>query len=60
MDHSPEELEYFSSKQNKKPEEKKEYHERPRSQRIMSWILIAIVLFAFFGTCYWLINFGRM
>ncbi len=59
MDHSPEELEYFSSKQNNEPAQKEEYHERPVSQRILSWILIGIVLFAFFGTCYWLINYGR-
>lgn len=59
MDHSPEELEYYSHKQNSESEKKEEYHERPISQRIMSWILIAIVLFAFWGTCYWLVNFGR-
>lgn len=59
MDHSPEELEYYSFKQGNEPEKKEEYHERPRSQRILSWVLIGIVLFAFLGTCYWLVNFGR-
>ena len=57
MEHSTENLEHISSSQQ--TEIKKEYHERPLSHRIVSWVLIAIVLFAFIGTCYWLANYGR-
>ena len=56
MDHTPEELEYFSS--NQKPEEKQELHERPVKQRLISWVLIILVLFGFIGTCYWLAFYG--
>ena len=58
MEHSTENLEHFSADQQ--PQECKEYHERPRSHRIISWALIAIVLFAFLGTCYWLAFYGRV
>ena len=57
MEHSTENLEHISA--NQQPEEKKEYHERPLSHRIVSWVLIAVVLFAFIGTCYWLAFYGR-
>jgi len=56
MDHSKEELEHFSA--NQQPKEKQEYHERPIGHRILSWLLIAVVLFAFLGTCYWLAFYG--
>ena len=58
MGHSPEELDQFSREQVE--QDKTEYTPRPLSQRIISWILIAIVLFAFLGTCYWLAFFGKV
>ena len=57
MEHTTENLEHFSGRQQ--PEEKESYHERPIGHRILSWILIAVVLFAFVGTCYWLAYYGR-
>ena len=57
MDHSTENLEHFSAAQQ--PEEKKEYHARPLSHRIISWAVIVVVLLAFLGTCYWLAFYGR-
>lgn len=55
MEHTPEGLEYYSSEQT--PREKEPYVKRPKSHVIMAWIGIAIVLFAFLGTCYWMVNF---
>lgn len=55
MDHSPESLEHFSREQT--PEEKQAYTPRPKKHIILAWIAIAIVLFAFFGTCYWMVNY---
>ncbi len=57
MDHTPENLEHLSSEN--RPEENK-YQPRPIRQLVLAWVLIAIVLFAFLGTCYWMINFGRV
>ena len=56
MGHIPEELEYTSNQQN--TEEKPFIPEHPLHHRIISWILIAIVLFGFLGTCYWLAFYG--
>lgn len=56
MDHSPEELEQFSASQH--PKEPEKYTRRPVLHVILAWVLIAIVLFGFLGTCYWL-AFGR-
>ena len=53
MEHSPENLEHFSSEQQQ-GEEKKAYFARPKWQLVLAWVAIAIVLFAFLGTCYWL------
>ena len=55
MDHTPESLEHYS--QENAPVEKQEYTPRPKSHIILAWIGIAIVLFAFFGTCYWMVNY---
>ncbi|MGN0980965.1 MAG: hypothetical protein ACI4PT_11640 [Candidatus Avoscillospira sp.] len=55
MDHTPESLEHYS--QENAPAEKQEYTPRPKSHIILAWIGIAIVLFAFFGTCYWMVNY---
>lgn len=56
MEHTPENLEHFSSNQG--DEEIKKYTKRPIGHVIMAWILTGIVLFGFLGTCYWL-AFGR-
>ena len=34
------------------------YRPRPKRQLVLAWVLIAVVLFAFFGTCYWMMNYG--
>ena len=39
-------------------EEKPHYTPRPKSHIVMAWILVGVVLFAFLGTCYWLM-FGK-
>ena len=56
MEHTPEELRTISDNEN--TEHKQGYQERPVIHRIVSWILIAIVLFGFLGTCYWLAFYG--
>lgn len=56
MDHSTENLEHLSQ-EAEAAEEKKEYTPRPKGHRILAWILIAVVLFAFFGMCYWMVKF---
>ena len=38
--------------------EKQEYTPRPKSQIILAWILAAVVIFAFLGTCYWMAFYG--
>lgn len=55
MEHTPENLEHFSAEQA--PKEKQPYVKRPKSHIIMAWVAIVIVLFAFLGTCYWMVNF---
>lgn len=37
---------------------KEPYRPRPLRQLILAWVLIAIVLFGFLGTCYWMIHYG--
>lgn len=59
MAYTPEELEHFSM-ENQGEEEKTPYTKRPLSHVILAWILIAIVLFAFFGSCYWMVQYGRV
>lgn len=58
MGHSPEELDQFSRDQQE--QEVTNVIPRPLSHRIISWILIAIVLFGFLGTCYWLAFYGKV
>lgn len=58
MEHSKENLEHFSSEQAL--QEPQDFHARPLSQRILSWVLIVIVLLGFLGTCYWLAFYGRV
>ena len=52
MEHTPEDLEHFSTLQQE--EESQGYTPRPRSHIILAWVLVLVVLFAFLGTCYWL------
>jgi len=56
MEHNTEDLEHFSADQTEPKTEK--YTKRPLGHVIMAWLMIAIVLFGFLGTCYWL-AFGR-
>ena len=59
MDHSTENLEQYSAGQQG-GENKEVYTPRPKRQIILAWIMIAIVLFAFLGTCYWMVQYGRV
>ena len=53
MDHTPADLEHISQAQADETDTP-HYTPRPRSHIILAWILVAVVLFAFLGTCYWL------
>ncbi len=53
--HTREELEQMSAKEQAVEER---YTPRPKSQIILAWVLTAVVVFAFLGTCYWL-AFGK-
>ena len=59
MEHSSENLEQLSMNEQN-PEEQKKYTPRPKGHLILAWVLIAIVLFAFLGMCYWMVSYGRM
>lgn len=59
MEHSSDHLENYSTKQQKQ-EEKQQYTPRPKSHLIVAWVLIAIVIFAFLGMCYWMVAYGRV
>ena len=59
MDHSSENLQHYSAEQQKS-ENKEPYTPRPKGHLITAWILIAIVLFAFLGMCYWMVTYGRV
>ena len=59
MEHTQENLEHISAEQMN-DQEKEIYRPRPKRQLIGAWILIAIVLFAFLGTCYWMVAYGRV
>lgn len=48
---STEELEYKSA--HAQPEEKTPYTPRPKSHIILAWVLLAIMIFAIGGMCYW-------
>ena len=47
---STEELEYKSA--HAQPEEKRLYTPRPKSQIVLAWVLLAVVLFAIGGMSY--------
>ena len=55
-EHSTENLEYLSS--HSEQPEKQEYTPRPRYQTVIAWVLLAVVIFAILGSCYWQI-FGK-
>lgn len=57
QDRSSEQLEYDSAKAQQ-PEQKQPYTPRPKSQIILAWVLIAVVVLAILGSCYWQI-FGK-
>lgn len=58
MDHTSEDLEHFSAQQQDAArEEKPSYTPRPLSHRVLAWFLVVVVLFAFLGTCHWLVNY---
>ena len=42
-----------------KEEAPKEYKPRPVWQLILAWVLIAVVLFAFLGVCYWMMFYKQ-
>ena len=50
-EHTTERLEYESG--HSSPQEREPYTPRPKSQIILAWILIAVVLFAIGGMVYW-------
>ena len=54
---STEQLEYASAEAQQK-DEKQLYTPRPKSQIILAWVLIAVVVLAILGSCYWQI-FGK-
>ena len=56
-EHSTERLDYTSG-QKQQQEEKPRYTPRPKSHILMAWVLVVVVVFAFLGTCYWLM-FGK-
>ena len=52
---SPEMLEKLS--QEEQPQ-KQDYTPRPKSQVVLAWVLVVVVVLAFLGTCYWLMYGG--
>lgn len=57
MEQTPEKLEAYSDQQQS--QNKDRYTPRPKYQLVIAWVLIAIVIFAFLGTCYWMVAYGR-
>lgn len=58
MEQTPEKLEAYSDQQQS--QNKDRYTPRPKYQLVIAWVLIAIVIFAFLGTCYWMVAYGRV
>ena len=52
MEHTPEDLEHFSTLQQ--AEESQGYTLRPRSHIILALVTVLVVLLECLGTCYWL------
>ena len=59
MEHSTDNLNQLSANEQAPVEEKK-YTPRPKGQLILAWVMIAVVLFAFLGTCYWMVFYGKV
>ncbi len=57
QDRTSEQLDYTSAESQNK-NERTEYTPRPKSQIILAWVLIAVVVLGILGMCYWQI-FGR-
>ena len=57
-DHSTERLEYQSAHHADGEKPRGEYTPRPKSQIVLAWVLIAVVVFGILGMCYWQI-FGK-
>ena len=38
--------------------QKQDYTPRPKSQVVLAWVLVVVVVLAFLGTCYWLMYGG--
>lgn len=55
-EHSAERLEYQSGQRER--ETRGEYTPRPKSQIVLAWVLIAVVVLGVIGMCYWQI-FGK-
>jgi len=58
MEHSSDHLDHVKPEQT--TEQKDTYTPRPKSHLVGAWILIAVVLFAFLGMCYWMAAYGRV
>lgn len=52
-----EQLRYESERAQKETEPEKGYTPRTRYQIVLAWILLAVVLFAIGGMCYWQMTF---
>lgn len=59
MEHSSDHLDHYSTEQQS-AEKKEKYTPRPKSHLIIAWVLIAIVIFAFVGMCYWMAAYGKV
>ena len=58
-EHSTERLSYQSAEREQQAQRGQgEYTPRPKSQVILAWVLLAVVIFAILGSCYWQI-FGK-
>ena len=56
MEHNTENLEHFSAGQQPE-QEQQPYTKRPIGHIILAWVLVAVVLFGFLGSCYWMAKF---
>lgn len=54
-DYTPntEDLEQLSQRRMQEDAERQQYTERPRSQRVLAWILLGIMVLGIFFYCYW-------
>lgn len=52
QEQTSEQLEYSSAKAQQ-DEQQTPYTPRPKSQLVLAWILIAVVVLGILGSCYW-------